>query len=637
MASTGQTDVEYIRSLLLAKDDTTNITGLGILRTYIDSNRPKDQATLQSLWSSISPNFLDRLIRTGSQAGPGEKNEGMLGLAVAVIHTFVKLLPDDKLEHSSFVARIPLLLDALNHCQNPETTKHILELVADLVTRHSPDKTTSEAAKLLACLDLEAWKTLIVQVTQQEQQVFAIFQEVLLGGSTAVVGQQQRSGLRNQISAALVLLIESLKDKPAKKLLEFLSIVLSLLDPDLKSANPSWIYPLSRRLQGLAATRQTEEERNAFANCASALVHAYPELAPSILFTDEPGSPKPLAYLLVTMMHVDFNSTVHMLMPKLNSAEYPRISCRLASELNVLTAFVGFLVAYMEAQDSPESAETYHQFQLSFPSDKLLKVRGDIVRTITEALEFLRDRWDAAVAGARGLDLVQSAGPQGTDGWGTMDGALRDPVVASSIQLVGIWLRDDDGDALRVQAASLMDIYAQLYRKNLSGQASGVSELRMPLLGVFEGIIQTPTGRKEFERHQGWSLLYHDFLQLLSGVMGGSLATAYSIRGSTLAHVFRLLLENEGRLRKQEDWLRLVGAVASVQSIPSVHDTALLGFMADALQLAAEICSRVSSAQLDGTWINGLRNAAANLLARLDGSAHTELREQVMACQDRLA
>lgn len=109
-------NLEKIKILLKAKDDTQRFVGLALLKSVLD-NSPhlrEDQDALQSLLASISPRFLDRMLRTG--ATPSNKDaKDMLDLAVSVLHTFSLLLPEALRDEARFTDRIPLLVAAALH------------------------------------------------------------------------------------------------------------------------------------------------------------------------------------------------------------------------------------------------------------------------------------------------------------------------------------------------------------------------------------------------------------------------------------------------------------------------------------------------------------------------------------------
>lgn len=107
--------IQKIHQLLAAKDDTSRFVGLLLLKTTLDNHASDLQhKQVTALWNSISPKFLDRLIRTGSRQDSAQKKQSgdMLDVAVAVIYTFTKLLNDCALSER-FYARIPNLANAV--------------------------------------------------------------------------------------------------------------------------------------------------------------------------------------------------------------------------------------------------------------------------------------------------------------------------------------------------------------------------------------------------------------------------------------------------------------------------------------------------------------------------------------------
>lgn len=116
-ASPPSISLEQIQALLKTKDDTARFTGLALLKSVLDNSQEirGNEETVVQLWSSISPKFLDRLIRTGtkSRSESGKDTKEMLSLAVSVIHTFTSLLPDQTKQEESSVGRISPLMNAI--------------------------------------------------------------------------------------------------------------------------------------------------------------------------------------------------------------------------------------------------------------------------------------------------------------------------------------------------------------------------------------------------------------------------------------------------------------------------------------------------------------------------------------------
>lgn len=112
----GNTSLKKVQQFLKAKDDTSRFVGLALLKSVLDSSPElqSDQGAVTALWDAISPKFLDRLLKTGSQAGAGQKDsKDMLDLAVAVVHTFSILLPDEAKQNPRLLNRIPRLTTAV--------------------------------------------------------------------------------------------------------------------------------------------------------------------------------------------------------------------------------------------------------------------------------------------------------------------------------------------------------------------------------------------------------------------------------------------------------------------------------------------------------------------------------------------
>jgi hypothetical protein len=327
----------------------------------------------------------------------------------------------------------------------------------------------------------------------------------------------------------------------------------------------------------MAASKQTEDGRRAYTHCAAALLGAYPEKASGSLFSDDPSSSKPIAYLFVKMVQVDILSTLHVLMPKLNTVEYPSLSGRIAAALDIMTSFVGFLIT--AADDS-----TARQ---GLTPDRIIKLHEDLVRTIGDIMEFLRDRWDDFLMGARGIESTQTS----------KRSIFEDPITPAAIRLVSTWLRDDDGETLRAQAAGLTDLLAELYKMNLS--STDIPELRLPILAALEGILQTSNGREIFNTSDFWSrCLYPDLRAILIGE-GMELTAGDYVRGSAIVHTFHIIMDYEGNQRSYPTSMHLPEYVAKfgikpVNAEPSTSNQALVGFQTDALELAIKL-SNISS------------------------------------------
>ncbi|KAI1813907.1 DUF1941-domain-containing protein [Poronia punctata] len=586
-------EVQKIHTLLAAKDDTSRFVGLLLLKTTLDKHASELQhGQVKGLWDSISPRFLDRLIRTGSRpASEQQKQSGdMLAVAVAVLYTFTKLLNNCALDER-FYGRIPNLANAVLY-SSKEVTQRILDLINTLVQQ--PAGEPAGGATRFAELEVGSW-TPLIEIAPQHKDVFSIFYWSWINGSKSV----PTDTMMEKISEALQLFISSFKGQYPAPLLDFIAMTLENLPPHLRSPNPSWLRPLARLVKDMASNKPTEESRRAYILCASSMLTAYPETAPKLLFSDEPRAPKPISYLFVKMVQVDVLSTLHVLIPKVNTAEYPSLSRRIAGALDIMTSFVGFLITVADDETA----------QPGLTPDQIIKLHEDLAKMVGDVMEYLHDRWEDFQAGSRGIESTQSS----------KRSIFEDAITPAAIRFIATWLRDDDGETLRSQAAGLTDLFAELYKMNLT--SPDTPELRLPMLAAFEGILQTSKGREAFNEHEVWSRSLYSDLRAILSTTSSELTTVDYMRGSALIHTFLLLMEYDNDLRSHPAAESILDSVASMDIQPAKSenqtlDHVVVDFQIDALELASVLLRRSSrngGSAHDQKTITSLKNVASKV------------------------
>ncbi|KAI1417664.1 DUF1941-domain-containing protein [Hypoxylon sp. FL1857] len=622
--------IEKIQQLLKTKDDTSRFVGLALLKSVLD-NSPElqsDKGVIVSLWESISPKFLDRLLRTGSQSGPEQKNsKDMLDLAVAVIHTFAILLPDEARRDEKLLGRIPRLTSAILH-SSKETTPIIIETLLTLIT-------VPEGATIFAKLEVDDWAPLI-EIAPEHAHVLTIFIWAWERGTRDLEDEKARDVMRAKIDSGIQSFVSSFIGTDATSLLEFISHVLRNLDERLVPRNPKWLGSVAKLIRNLSTNRPTAASRSAYTNCAGALLLVYPESTPQLLFLDEKDSSKPFSYLFINLILVDLRATLPSLLAKLNDSEYPRISQRLTSALDILTAFIGQLIAWMEELDNPKPGTNPTSTWLKMPPDLVLKLSSSIAETLAVTMEYLRDRWDASVAGAQGLHPEARTASAHTDfgsrktlAWDTKDeSAATDAFILSAIRAIALWVRDDDGDVLRKEGAGLMDMFMELYQSSssASSQPNGL-DYRLPILAALEGVLRTSKGIQAFNSYNGWNILSADMLKILEDSSTSSiLQEADIIRGTRIALVLQIVAESEGV--PPEDWMGIVTAVAAYD-VPmaegNAQDGTLLDFQADVLQLATTLLTNANPG-MRKRYVHSasaIRGIAGQLRGRIEGDSET--------------
>ncbi|KAK4241685.1 e9b59b6a-f39c-4d2a-9b94-75afe2ab05bc [Achaetomium macrosporum] len=548
--------IDKIKALLGAKDDTSRFVGLALLKSVLDNTpevRSNEEAVV-ALWESIPPKFLDRLIRTGSKHKAPDPSESsrrdsndMLDLAVSVLHTFAALLPEHAGQDSKLLDRLPQLVACLLYCSN-DTTRLALETLLSLVSQPSGAQIFAAVEDLSPLTEIASSQPLALDT-------------LLYAWLNAMTAATDKTNLKSKIDRTVGSLVSSFKGTDAVTLLSFLANLLPRLEPEVLPPNPNWLPSLGKFIRDLVASRPTAAGRAAFTNLSAALLEVYPLQAPQLLFAEQGSkSDNPFSYLLINLILVDIRATLPTLLEQLNSPEYPETARRLTSAFNVVSHFIGYLVRSMDSVSDSS-------LPWVISPDLLLKLRKAISETMSLTTEYLRDRWDASVAGAMGLHpearvgtANTAAGSHFTLAWDSKsDNAAADPLILAAIRALAIWIREDDNDLLRKEAAGLSDMLLDLYRDG--SQGGGKLDFRRPVLVAFEGIIVEKKGREAFLDNGGWSALADDLLFILDASSTVSDEND-AARGIEIVRVLLQIAEAE-RPGPREAWMDVVTRVAA--------------------------------------------------------------------------
>lgn len=236
--------VQKIQSLLKAKDDTSRFVGLALLKSVLDNSQElrDDQDTMATLWESIPPKFLDRMIRTGSRPNTARSDgHHMLDIAIAILHTFVSLLPEKLAKDGKMLDRIPHLVACLLHWyiwdpppletppeqtltrnSSEETTKLTLETLLSMVSH-------AEGASVFVSVEDV---TPLTEMAPSQPLVLDILLHAWLTYMTQP--DSDKSKLRSIIDRTVGNLTASFKNTDAVTLLDFLSNLLPRLEPEVR-------------------------------------------------------------------------------------------------------------------------------------------------------------------------------------------------------------------------------------------------------------------------------------------------------------------------------------------------------------------------------------------------------------------
>jgi hypothetical protein len=181
------------------------------------------------------------------------------------------------------------------------------------------------------------------------------------------------------------------------------------------------------------------------------------------------------------------------------------------------------------------------------------------------AIEYLRDRWDASIAGAMGLHPDARSGAANTSTgsrltliWDSKtDSVSEDPLLLAAIRALAIWLREDDNETLRKEATGLCDMFMELYRNSSLDKL----DFRRPILVALEGITISEGGIEGFLNHEGWQFLTQDMLSILESSSTVS-DESEAARGVEIVRILLPIVETE-QPGSREQWMDVVTRLAA--------------------------------------------------------------------------
>lgn len=351
---------------------------------------------------------------------------------------------------------------------------------------------------------------------------------------------------------------------------------------------PSWLKPVTDFIRALVTSKPTANGRAAYTNLSASLLQTFPDETSKFLFSDGSKSEKPFPYLLINLVMVDLRASFPSLLAQLNSPDYESTSLRLASAFDIVSAFVGFLLRSLDDDDLEGPLAS-----LIMAPDLLLKLRKTVSETMSLAIEYLRDRWDASVTGAMGLHpearvgaAKTSTGSHYTLAWdGKTDNAHQDPLILAAVRALAIWLREDDNDSLRKEAAALSDMFMDLYKSSASGRL----DFRRPVLVALEGVVTIAKGIKSLLENEAWETLVQDMLSILQASSSTNDETE-AARGIEIIRVLLPIVESE-RPGSRETWMAVITTVAAWDVPEAKQPPVVSEFEVAVLQLATALLS----------------------------------------------
>jgi hypothetical protein len=488
--------LQQVFTLLKARDDTSRFVGLSLLRSLLDANDDlrNDDSVIRQCWEAVPNKFLMRLMK--ARGADTEEVKNMNDLAVAVVHTFANLLSADQIAEKKMldlseplIEIIPILdaapqmlaFQALQCLASCSAGAHILSRSGKQKELARPASENQRYLKEYLKLYDIAWS-----IASDREDKQALFQSV----------------------------IETVKEV---KNTEALVNVLASLSLQLSFMNQLRLRQfIVRLIHRTITTRPTAAVRNAAIKLVSEVLRHSPSGSglgndffsgkhPSSVKEDE----KPFAYVFMQYVLIDLRSTIPSLMTNLASPVYQTDSLRLAACYDVVAAFVMYLIQSMDEDITEGSAPS------PLSPDLLLKIRRDLSETFSLTLELFRDRWDAVISGARGLDPSARTDPK-APAMLTWDNPTispeQDPLILSGLRALSLWIREDDNPQLNKQTMSIADMLAALYETSMKEHAK--TDFRLPILVLLEGLLpEDDEAVQLLLDHNGWDILAMDLEQ----------------------------------------------------------------------------------------------------------------------------
>ncbi|KAL7274099.1 hypothetical protein RUND412_003020 [Rhizina undulata] len=552
--------IEQCITFLHQKDDTSRFVGLAMLSSLL--THVQDLSVLSKCWAALDSKFLDRLLKAGErkkQNGP-EETKDMVDLAANVINAFSTLLPNAA-ENESFVARSKLLIKVL-----PQSAPITAATILQTLLAFSTGRKGSEA--ILSSPDLLS----LVQASIEHENSLQVLQYSFVNSISSPELLQER--LKSFLPSLCEYLSAS-ENALRLRILGFLSELLTRMPSEYLPSDTTWVIQIYQCIQTTITSAHASKERHACIIIAASLLHKYP---PTLLFRSKASakaaaSSKPFVYFFMQLVLIDIRASFPSLLEQIASPSYGTIAHRLASDFDIVGAFLGYLVMSEEIE------------KLEIDTDLLLKLQRDIGETFGLTIEFLRDRWDAAYAGAAGFEPGYEKDVPKSLAWeSNLEGGLeRDPLVMAAIRALSLWLREDD--SLRKEAGGLTDLFLGLWTK---GAEAGV-DYRSWIIGALQGTVWEKNGQEMFKKSGGWDLVWGDLKRIYR-----------SCNVSEEEEEVRLAIEEAGVLTEfvrgveasEESWVKDVVKVANIKGSSGVR----LELDAAVLRLASVCLANVHKA-----------------------------------------
>jgi len=359
---------------------------------------------------------------------------------------------------------------------------------------------------------------------------------------------------------------------------------------------------------------------------SATLLRLYREQSSLLLF--KPSAPvfqslngKPFVYLFIKLLLVDIQATIPSLLGILTSSTFANTCKRLAASYDIIVGFIGYLLKSLDHEDT-DSHDTTDSL---LPSDLLLRLRTDIAEAMSLTIEYMRDRYDAAISvptGSRACRRSSTASRQSPNqplillSDSAAGGLPEVQLAAAQVRALGLWLREDDNQSLRKEAVGIIDVLLSLYVSTAS------DDVRSPIIVALQGITTVSQAVETFLDKGGWTILFED----LRPTLGSSNAPEeHEIRAIEIVRVLLAVVESTPLGTPREEWMELVSAsVGGIMAKSVTYEE--LELRIGSWQLAVELLTRAPMAAR-GDYVKEAQRMVDLASDHLDGREDHKLRD----------
>jgi len=335
------------------------------------------------------------------------------------------------------------------------------------------------------------------------------------------------------------------------------------------------------------------ESRMSAVVLAATLLRLYREDSSALLF--KPSSPapsrdgEPFVYLYVKLLLVDIRATIPSLLGMRNSFTSFDTCKRLAASYDIIVGFIGYLLKTLDDDDFGDSNATTSSL---LPPDLMLRLRTDIAEAMSSTIEYIRDRYDAAVGGPNASQAFIESSPSSRQSatelpslpWDSTDDTSPDyHLMAAQVRALGLWLREDENEKLRKEAVNVVDVLLSLCASMTT------DEIRSPIVIALQGIVTVPEGVETFLDKDGWRVLFED---LKSTLEPSSATGEHVIRAIEIVRLLLAVAESETSNHFRKEWLEIVPLSTTGVVTPELTSPVELELRIGTWQLAVEVLSR---------------------------------------------